>query len=71
MFALITVKEHMVMEPGRGFTKSIPALIINKYKVQKWEFLEDCYLIMNVFRIVLGDVIDFHIDSELGPKDVA
>lgn len=28
--ALITVEEHMVMDPGLGFTKRIVALIINK-----------------------------------------
>lgn len=29
VLALITVEEHMVMDPGLGFTKSIVALIIN------------------------------------------
>lgn len=40
VLALITVKEHMVADPGDGFHyKSIVALIINKCEVQGWELL--------------------------------
>lgn len=39
VLALITVDEHMVMDPELGFTKGFVALIMNKCEVQGWEFL--------------------------------